>query len=237
MRGGVHRDELFLGRRQIRTPAWQAAVARTRQTARRRTLPASGARRALSNRISRAPHRPTRGAFDSRTFVLNDRAVIGRSRELPDRRHDQRRRDGHRLPRRAHAARPPRRGEDPATPSCRRAATSSTASSTRRARRPASGTRASSRSSTSATCRAGHAYIVMEFLDGETLSARIAQRGPMPEGEAARSLARRLQRAGGGARQGHRPPRPQARQHLPGPRSRLPRSASAPSCSTSASPS
>ena len=61
----------------------------------------------------------------------------------------------------------------------------------------------------------GLPYIVMEFLDGESLSDAIIERGPLPATEVAHHHRPGVARAGEGARGRHRPPRPQAGQHLP----------------------
>ena len=64
---------------------------------------------------------------------------------------------------------------------------------------------------------AGQPFIAMELLEGETLQQRLAAVGSRPH-PAARSHRHRdpgLRRPRGRARQGHRPSRHQARQHLP----------------------
>ena len=102
----------------------------------------------------------------------------------------------------------------------------------------ASSIRASSRSSTSATYADGRAYIVMEFLEGESLAdAHRDAPSPLPGEAAAPRAADRAARWRPRTRKRHRPPRPQARQRLP--RRAIPRrrAASAPRSSTSASPS
>ena len=65
----------------------------------------------------------------------------------------------------------------------------------------------------------GTAYIVMEYLEGEPLSARIDRLGVLPLGDALR-IARQVAGSLGPRTPRHRPPRPQAREHLPRPRPR-----------------
>ena len=96
-------------------------------------------------------------------------------------------------------------------PASRRRRTSALASS-RRPRRPGrSTTRTFSSSTTSARTR-GAPYIVSELLEGETL------RGPMPAARCHRARpsrrARDRPRARGRAREGDRPPRPEAGERL-----------------------
>ena len=55
-------------------------------------------------------------------------------------------------------------------------------------------------------------FLVMEYLKGETLSARI-KKGPVPLDEALKIAHRDCRRAGSGAPQGDHPSRSQARQH------------------------
>ena len=56
----------------------------------------------------------------------------------------------------------------------------------------------------------GQPFIAMEMLEGQTLRDRIAHR-PLPVDDAARPRDPDGRRARRGARQGHRPPGPQAR--------------------------
>ena len=61
----------------------------------------------------------------------------------------------------------------------------------------------------------GAVFLVMELLEGEALDARLKRKGwRLPAAEALGIGYSRAGRAGGGARQGDRPPRHQARQRL-----------------------
>ena len=88
----------------------------------------------------------------------------------------------------------------------------SSASSARRAR-PRPSTTPASAPSTTIDQHEGQHFIAMELLEGETLAERIRQ-GPFELGALARPRHPDRRRARVGAREGHRPPRPQARQHL-----------------------
>ena len=59
----------------------------------------------------------------------------------------------------------------------------------------------------------GQHFIAMELLEGETLAERI-RKGALELADAARAGHPDRRRARVGARQGHRPPRPEAREHL-----------------------
>ena len=100
-------------------------------------------------------------------------------------------------------------------------------------------TRASSRSSTSARSPTAAPYIVMELLEGETLARAHRARGALAD--RATALAHRApgrpSALGAAHAQRHRPPRPQARQHVPRADAARRRRASWSRCSTSASPS
>ena len=89
------------------------------------------------------------------------------------------------------------------------------ASSTRRGPPRACATPRWSMCSTSARCRDGRAFLIMEYLEGECLEARIQARGPLPARQAlgiARQIALGVSVAHA---EQHRSPRPQAGQHLP----------------------
>ncbi len=60
----------------------------------------------------------------------------------------------------------------------------------------------------------GELFLTMELLDGEPLSARL-DRGPLSPAEAGQIALSVLSALGRAARPGHRPPRPEAVQHLP----------------------
>ena len=61
----------------------------------------------------------------------------------------------------------------------------------------------------------GIPYLMMEFLEGESLAQRIARERPLDVAVAVEHRQADRLRARRGARQGDRPPRPQARQPLP----------------------
>ena len=64
----------------------------------------------------------------------------------------------------------------------------------------------------------GAPYIVSELLEGETLRARAASAAALPVRKAVDYAVQIAQRPRGRARQGHRPPRPEAGEHLRHPR-------------------
>ena len=59
----------------------------------------------------------------------------------------------------------------------------------------------------------GTSYLVMEYLEGETLASRLSK-GPLPIDQVLRYAIEIARRAGRGARGWHRPPGPEAGQHL-----------------------
>ena len=90
------------------------------------------------------------------------------------------------------------------------------ASSSRRAPPRTSRAITWSRSSPPAsTRRPGAPYLVMELLRGEELADVAGRVGPAPARRRGRGALAGRPRARAGARPGHRPPRPQAREHLP----------------------
>ena len=96
----------------------------------------------------------------------------------------------------------------------RRTKCTSRASSTRRARSAGSSTPASARSSTSGFHDAtGQAYLIMEYLEGESLTRRIARTGRLERKELA-DLGRQIASVLDATHRRHHAPRSQARQHL-----------------------
>ena len=77
----------------------------------------------------------------------------------------------------------------------------------------------------------GRPFYVMELLEGIDLRSILNERGRFPPGRGAGDPRAGVLGAAGGARPGHRPPRPQGQQHLRQPAGRQAVS----SCSTSAS--
>ena len=58
----------------------------------------------------------------------------------------------------------------------------------------------------------GTSFLVMEYVEGQTLADRLHRDGPLPPDDAARYTLRDRGRPGGGTRAGHRPPRSKAGQ-------------------------
>jgi serine/threonine protein kinase len=106
-------------------------------------------------------------------------------RQLLHPRRDQRRRDGDGVPRAAHAARPARRGDDPELCSNRDIVNRffNEAKTTTSIKHPGI-----VEVFDFGYMETGHAYLIMELLEGVALSHRIRERGPIPEGEAAAIL-------------------------------------------------
>ena len=133
-----------------------------------------------------------------------------RRRPLPCRGPDRDRRLRRRLPGRARPDAQARR--DQGAPPRHRAACPrwSSASSARPSRARTSRTRTSRRRPTSAQLEDGSYFLVLEYVDGETLSATsstAARSRPRAPSRIARAASRRARR---GARDGHRPPRREA---------------------------
>ena len=84
--------------------------------------------------------------------------------------------------------------------------------SSARPRRPRPSTTRTSASSTRSGRDEERPYIAMEYVEGETLRDKI-RNGPLEPGEAVGPHRPGRGRAGGGPRQGHRPPGRQERQH------------------------
>ena len=180
--------------------------------------PGGGCARWAAERAGRAAGLPD----PARALPAKASAAAGRDRhahqQLRDRLADRRGRHGHRLPGPPPAHRPQGAPSRCCTRSWPATAAWSPASSTRPARPTPSATPTSSTSSTSGMLPGTERpYLMMEFLEGESLATRLARVGRLPVAEAARHRPPDRLGAGGGARQGDRPPRPQAREPVPGP--------------------
>ena len=124
--------------------------------------------------------------------------------------------DGGGLPGRAPDHRPQAWRSRCCAPSWRDDTGGSRGSSTRRARRTPSATRNIIEIFDFGTLPDGTPYIMMELLEGESLAPALAARRPLSRSTTPSIAHRRRRRRSRAAHaQGHRPPRPQARQHLP----------------------